>query len=172
MTDISQTGPSLWARTWVAHVCPWGWKAAMVRANLYWDLTLWHYMDHHKASTSKYCYYAQFTDEEAEAHASRKGAGQDSCEGKLGCPGGSYDKESTCNMGDLGSFTGLGRSPGGGHSNPFQYPCLENPMDRGAWRATVHGVAKSQTWLSDWAHFCYYCCFFFPRLLNRLVICM
>ena len=59
--------------------------------------------------------------------------------------GGSYDKESTCNMGDLGSFTGLGRSPGGGHSNPFQYPCLENPMDRGAWRATVHGVAKSQT---------------------------
>ena len=39
------------------------------------------------------------------------------------------------------------RSPGGGHDNPLQYPCLENPMDRGAWRATVYGVAKSQTWL-------------------------
>ena len=40
---------------------------------------------------------------------------------------------------------GLGRSPGGGHDNPLQYPCLENPMDRGAWQPTVHGVAKSQT---------------------------
>ena len=45
---------------------------------------------------------------------------------------------------------GLGRSPGGGHGNPLQYSCLENPMDRGAWRATVHGVAKSQIWLSNW----------------------
>ena len=44
---------------------------------------------------------------------------------------------------------GLGRSPGGGHGNPLQYPCLENPMDRGAWWATVHGVAQSQTQLSD-----------------------
>ena len=46
---------------------------------------------------------------------------------------------------DLGSTPGLGRSLGGGHGNPLQYSCLENPMDRGAWRATVHGVAKSQT---------------------------
>ena len=46
---------------------------------------------------------------------------------------------------DLGSIPGLGRSPGGGHGNPLQYSCLENPMDRGAWRATVHGVAKSWT---------------------------
>ena len=50
---------------------------------------------------------------------------------------------------DSGSIPGLGRSPGGGHGNPLQYSCLENPMDRGAWRATVHGVAKSQTRLSD-----------------------
>ena len=46
---------------------------------------------------------------------------------------------------DMGSIPGSGRSPGGGHGNPLQYSCLENPMDRGAWRATVHGVAKSQT---------------------------
>ena len=48
---------------------------------------------------------------------------------------------------DMGSVPGLGRSPGGGHRNPLQYSCLENPMDRGAWRATVHGVAKNQTQL-------------------------
>ena len=47
---------------------------------------------------------------------------------------------------------GLGRSPGGGHGNPLQYSCLKNPMDRGAWRTTVHGVAKSQIRLSNWAH--------------------
>ena len=46
-----------------------------------------------------------------------------------------------------GLISGLGRSPGGGHGNPLQYSCLENPMDRGAWRATVHRVAKSQTQL-------------------------
>ena len=54
-------------------------------------------------------------------------------------------KESSCNAGDLGSILGLGRFPGGGYGNPFQYSCLENPMDRGPWWATVHGVAKSQT---------------------------
>ena len=57
-------------------------------------------------------------------------------------PGGSDSKESACNAGDLGIF-GSGRSPGGGHGNPVQYSCLENPMDRGAWRATVHGVARA-----------------------------
>ena len=46
---------------------------------------------------------------------------------------------------DLGSVPGLGRSPEGGHDNPLQYSCLENPMGRGAWQATVHRVAKSQT---------------------------
>ena len=48
---------------------------------------------------------------------------------------------------DIGSIPGLGRSPGGGHGNPLQHSCLENPMDRGAWWATVHGVAPSQTGL-------------------------
>ena len=50
---------------------------------------------------------------------------------------------------DAGLIPGLGRSPGGGHGNSFQYPCLENPMDRGAWWATVHRVAKSRTRLSN-----------------------
>ena len=66
-----------------------------------------------------------------------------------GFPGGSDSKESTCSVGDLGSIPGLGRSPEGRHGNPCQYSCLENPMDRGAWRATVHGVAKSQTRLNN-----------------------
>ena len=48
---------------------------------------------------------------------------------------------------DTGSIPGLGRSPRGGYGNPLQYSCLENPMDRGAWRATVRGVTKSWTWL-------------------------
>ena len=67
----------------------------------------------------------------------------------LGFPGGSTGKESACNVGDLGLIFGLGRSPGGGHGYPFQYSCLENPMGRGAWGATVHRVTKSQTCLSD-----------------------
>ena len=50
---------------------------------------------------------------------------------------------------DSGSVPGLGRSPGGGHGNPLQYSCLENPMDRGAWWATVHGVSKSWTRLKQ-----------------------
>ena len=54
---------------------------------------------------------------------------------------GSGDKESAYNAGDLGVISGLGRSPGEGHGNPVQYSGLENPMDRGAWWATVHGVA-------------------------------
>ena len=58
-------------------------------------------------------------------------------------------KESSCNVGDLGSIPGLGRSPGGGHGNPLQRSCLENPMDGGARRAAAHGVAKGQTLLSD-----------------------
>ena len=58
-------------------------------------------------------------------------------------------KESACNAGDQGSITGWGRSPGEGHDNALQYCYLENSMDRGAWWATVHGVTKSQTRLSD-----------------------
>ena len=52
-------------------------------------------------------------------------------------------KESVCNAGELDLILGLERSPGGGHGNPFQYSCLENSIDRGAWQATVHGVAES-----------------------------
>ena len=60
-------------------------------------------------------------------------------------PGGSDGKESACNEGDAGSIPGLKRSSGGRNGNPLQYSCLENPMDRGAWWATVHGVTESQT---------------------------
>ena len=56
-------------------------------------------------------------------------------------------------MGDLGSIPGSGRFPGEGNGNPLQYSCLENPMDRGAWSATVHGVGKSWTQLSDFPFF-------------------
>ena len=65
---------------------------------------------------------------------------------------GSAGKESACNAGDLGLIPGLGRPPGEGKGHPFRYSVLENPMDREAWWATVHGVAKSQTRLSDF-HF-------------------
>ena len=58
-------------------------------------------------------------------------------------PGGSDSKESACSVGDLGSIPGLGKRPGGGHGNPLQYSCPENPRDRGAWR--VHGVTKNWT---------------------------
>ena len=68
-----------------------------------------------------------------------------------GFPDDSDGKESTCNAGDLSSVPGLGRPPGRGHGNPFKYSCLENPMDREAWWAIVHGVTKSWTRLSDQA---------------------
>ena len=67
-------------------------------------------------------------------------------------PGGSAGQESTCNVGDLGMIPGLGRSPGEGNGYPLQYSGLENSMDRGAWQATVHKVAKNRTQLSDF-HF-------------------
>ena len=61
----------------------------------------------------------------------------------MGFPGGSLGKESACNVGDRDSIPGWGRSPGGGNGNPFQYSYLQNSRDRGAWQATVYGVAKS-----------------------------
>ena len=61
-------------------------------------------------------------------------------------------KESSCYAGVLASIPWSGRSPGEGHGNPLQYSCLEHPMDRGAWRVIVHGVAKSLTRLSDFTH--------------------
>ena len=63
----------------------------------------------------------------------------------MGFPGVSNGRESSCSAGDLGSIPGSGRSPGEGNGNPLQYSGLENPMDRGAWQATVHGVTKSWT---------------------------
>ena len=74
--------------------------------------------------------------------------------GLMGLPSWLSGKESTYKCRSprgWGFDSGLGRSPGGGSGNPMQYFCLGNPMDRGAWRATVPGVPKSQTWLSDWA---------------------
>ena len=66
----------------------------------------------------------------------------------VGFPSGSVVKNLPASARDVGLISGLGRSPGEGNGNPLQYSCLENPMDRGAWRATVHGVAKGWTWLS------------------------
>ena len=60
----------------------------------------------------------------------------------MGFPGSSLVKNQLANGGDEGSTPGLGRSPGEGNGNPLQYNCLENPMDRGAWRATVHGITR------------------------------
>ena len=67
----------------------------------------------------------------------------------LGFSGGSDGKASLCSAGDQGSIPGLGRSPGEGNGSPLQYSCLENSMDGAAWWATVHGVAKSRTRLSN-----------------------
>ena len=68
---------------------------------------------------------------------------------RLGSPGSSDGKDSACNAGDPGSFPGLGRSPGECDGNPLQYSCLRNSLDRGAWWAKVHGVAKNQTRMSN-----------------------
>ena len=66
-------------------------------------------------------------------------------------------KASACSAGDRGSIPGSGRSPGEGNGNPLQHSCLENPMDGGAWKATVHGVTKSRTRLSDFTfHFLFF----------------
>ena len=71
-----------------------------------------------------------------------------------GFPGGSDGKESACNVGDPSSNPGLGRSPGEGNGNPLQYSCLENPKDKEAWQATVHGVAKKSDTTKRWTfHF-------------------
>ena len=69
------------------------------------------------------------------------------CSGSF--PDDSESEKSACNAGYPGLIPGLGRSPGEGNGYPFQYSCLENSIDRGAWWATVHGVTKNQTWLND-----------------------
>ena len=70
-------------------------------------------------------------------------------QGFLDFLGGSAGKEFTCSAEDLALIPGLGRSLGEEHGNPLQYSCLENPMNRGAWQAIVHGVTKCQTRLND-----------------------
>ena len=67
----------------------------------------------------------------------------------MGFPDSSAGKESTCNVENLGSVPGLGRSPGEGNGYPLEYSCLENSKDRGAWQATVNGIRNSGTRLSD-----------------------
>ena len=82
----------------------------------------------------------------------------------VGLPRGLSGKEFTCNAGDTGLIPASGRFPGGGHGYPLQYSCLDNPIDRGAWQATVHRVAKSQTqlkWLST--HACMHVCMYIDR---------
>ena len=69
--------------------------------------------------------------------------------GRKGLPRWLSAKETACQAGDSGLIPGSGRSPGEGNDYPLQYSCLENPMDEGAWQATVNEVAKSQTQLSD-----------------------
>ena len=72
----------------------------------------------------------------------------------MGFPSTSDSKASAYNAGEGGSIPGLERSSGEGNGNPLQYSCLENSMDGGAWQATVHGVAESQTRLSDFTSTC------------------
>ena len=86
-------------------------------------------------------------------------------------------KVSPCNAGDPGSIPGSGRSPGEGNGNPLQYSCLENPMDREFWWATVHGVTKSRTRLSNVTSFflfrtSYSSGFAWYRRLNAVCVCV
>ena len=80
----------------------------------------------------------------------------------MGFPSGSVTENPTANMRDTGSISGLERASGEGNGNQLQYSCLENPMDRGAWWATVHEVAKSRTRLRDFTHY-----FIIPNWLRK-----
>ena len=90
------------------------------------------------------CWAAVYGVAQSRTRLKRLGSKQE----QQGFPSGSDGKESACNAENLGSILGLGRSPGEGHGNPLQYSCLDNPMGRGAWWATVHGVT-SQTQLKQ-----------------------
>ena len=87
----------------------------------------------------------------------------------LGLPSGSVVKNLPAM---LGSTIGSGRSPGKGNGYPFQYSCLENPMDRGTWQNTVHWVSKSWTWLSDWAQGTQDTCIMHLETVNDLKLCI
>ena len=88
-----------------------------------------------------------------EAQLESKLLGEIPITSDIGSPGGSEVKVSAFNVGDQGSIPGLGRSPGEGNGNLLQCSCLENPMEGGAWWATVHGITKRWTRLSDFAFF-------------------
>ena len=90
-----------------------------------------------------------------------------------GFPGGLDGKESACSVGDQGLILGSGRSPGKGPGNQRHYSCLEHPMDRGAWQATVHGVTKSRkTFLNFQLEFYFYRVYFPQLCLLQCFICM
>ena len=117
----------------------------------------WHFDPLRDRSHSRTCALRSWTGHSkwAEQNYPRSGAGLS--------PGSSVGNDSIYKAGgsgDVGSIPGMGRSPGGGNGNPLQYSCLGNLMDTGSWRATVHGVAKSWTWLSD-LHF-------FPSLIYQV----
>ena len=95
------------------------------------------------ASGSAWCHLSEYHHSESGCESQ----GRNRARWPLPGPTGSEGEESACNAGDLGLMPGLGKSPGEGKGNPLQYSCLENPMGRGTWRATVHGVTES--WL-DW----------------------
>ena len=86
----------------------------------------------------------------------------------LGVPGGLDDKESASNEGHLGLIPGSGRSPGEGNGNPLQYSCLENPVDGGAWQATVRGVAELDT--TEWLYFSFWLTLWLHRVLSLVTI--
>ena len=122
---------------WLSHTC---WASSLVLEKCW----VWTVM-----SPDCNCQPAEELSTTADAET-RQRWGNTVCSLCRGFLGGSDGKESACNARDLGSTSGSVRSPGEGHGNPLQYPCLEYSMDRGPWWAAVHGVAKSQTWLSDW----------------------
>ena len=109
-------------------------------------------MEESRGSDSEWQHPSTYVFSSRQLHVSSTNKSARICEivrASSGLPRWLSDRESTCNAGDLGTIPGLGRYPGGGHGNPLQYPCLGNPSDRGAGQATVHGVTKSRTQLSD-----------------------
>ena len=115
----------------------------------HWSKYLQNFMEKEMATHSSTLAWKILWPEERGRLQSMGSVTESDMTGWLGFPGSSEVKASDCNAGDLGSNPGLGRSPAERNGNPLQYSCLENPMDGGAWWATVHGVAKSRTRLSD-----------------------